>query len=90
MMVSKESQNPLEGPQADERTLDAALRALATAPLCCRCGSQIQGMPVGHVAQCPQCKTGMRHVGRMWMEYVSPLEVPPSATQKVRNFRRQR
>jgi len=62
-----------------EAKLDAIIAAMAQAPICCRCGAQLQGVPRGQIIQCPRCRSQMQHVGGIWLQYVSPLEIPKQA-----------
>lgn len=63
--------------EPDSIALDRAIAEVRRSPICARCGAQLQGVPTGQVIACPRCKNAMRHVGSLWMEYVSPLELPP-------------
>jgi len=80
------------GPAINEANVDRTIAAAQQAPICCRCGAQIQGVPMGQVVRCPRCHNMMRHVGSMWLEYVSPLEIPkqdmPAAVRNINGWRR--
>lgn len=82
-----EPADALEQPQADEATLDQVIKALQASPICCRCGSQLQGVPPHQPVQCPKCKNHMRHVGGMFLEYVSPLDLSLAAPPMKPRFR---
>jgi len=75
-MFNAKIDRPDEKDVIPEEKLDQIVAAMSTVPMCCRCGAQLQGLPVGQVAPCPRCRNLMRHVGRPFLEYVSPLEVP--------------
>lgn len=66
-------------PKMTEEQLDVILDTLQKSPLCCRCGATIQGAPRMTTIQCPGCGNHMRHVGDIWMHYVSPLDLSVSA-----------
>lgn len=83
--------NPSRDAEMSEEQVDALIGAICSSPLCSRCGASIKGAPHLETFQCPRCKNHMRHVGRIWMEYVSPLDlsaaVPPApAGNPVRRF----
>lgn len=84
-----------EMPKVDEGKMDAVIERLHQTPICSRCGANLN-VPKSQVAKCPRCKTNMRNVGGIWLEYVSPLEVSPmhmspdlprpNALQSIRKF----
>ena len=79
-------ENKQEKSEISEAQLDQAVAAMIRSPLCCRCGAQLQGLPVGQAVACPRCKNMMRHSGGIFLEYVSPLEVSGGARSGLRNL----
>ena len=59
--------------------LDMIIESIRKAPICCRCGSGVNAAPYLQTIKCPGCGNHMRHVGGMWMQYVSPLDLSTAA-----------
>jgi tRNA(Ile2) C34 agmatinyltransferase TiaS len=82
-MLEMNIRMPDDKAQLDESGLDATrtdkfVERMKESPLCCRCGANLRGVPRNQVVQCPRCKEHMRHVGAIWLERVSHLDLSMS------------